>query len=639
MIKPQIPENEKERLENLKAYAILDTLPEKEYDEITYLASQICGTPISLISLIDETRQWFKSHYGLQATETPKEYAFCAHAINDQDRILIVPDSRMDERFHDNPLVTDYPFVIFYAGVPLITPKGYSLGTLCVIDNVPRNLDESQIKTLKVLANQLVKLLELRISIIELNKSEQKLKELNATKDKLFSIIGHDLRGPIGGFKTLIELLISGYDLSDSKNLMDILQIIHKTANSTYDLLENLLAWAKSQRNEILFAPEKIKLKEITLLTNDLFAELSKNKHINIIYDVPEDTMIFADKNMLMTVLRNLISNAIKFTPNGKQIRVIADKNDKEHIITIKDEGTGIKPENLTKLFKNTEHLSTFGTNGEKGSGLGLLLCKDFIEKHKGRIWVESELGKGSAFIFTLPITDIAVSNTVSAILPPAVLHADDAKPLKIALAGDSTVADYPPESPIRGWGQSIGSFFKENVKIQNFAVGGRSTKTFLSEGRWVDLLKSKPDCILLQFGHNDSHVKGKPESTDANTDYKDYLRKYADEAKAAVIPIIFITPMHRRTFDEDGEPTKELLPYANAMKEIASEKGIICIDLYSLSGLLLKRLGDNGSGDLSCSPTDRTHFSKKGAETMAGLIADELKGSASDLKGYINSP
>ncbi|MBE2189867.1 MAG: GAF domain-containing protein, partial [Candidatus Kapabacteria bacterium] len=179
MIKPKIPENESERLENLKSYAILDTLPEKEYDDITYLASQICGTPISLVSLIDETRQWFKSHHGLHTTETSKDYAFCAHAINDQDKILIVPDSRIDERFHDNPLVTDNPYVIFYAGIPLVSPKGYSLGTLCVIDNVPRKLDESQIQSLKALANQLVKLLELRISLIEIDKSRHKLKELN----------------------------------------------------------------------------------------------------------------------------------------------------------------------------------------------------------------------------------------------------------------------------------------------------------------------------------------------------------------------------------------------------------------------------------------------------------------------------
>ncbi|MEI6141494.1 MAG: GAF domain-containing sensor histidine kinase [Mariniphaga sp.] len=404
MITPQILENESERLESLKSYAILDTLPEKEYDEITYLASQICGMPISLISLIDETRQWFKSHHGVEATETPRELAFCAHAINDQDKILVVPDSRIDKRFYDNPLVTDNPFVIFYAGVPLVTPKGYALGTLCVIDNKPRKLDESQILSLKALANQLVKLLELRISVIELNQSVLKLKELNAVKDKLFSIIGHDLRGPIGGFKSLIELLISGYDLSDTKSLIEILQMIQKSANSTYDLLENLLAWASSQRNEIVYAPEAIKLQEIASLTVELFTELTQNKGISIINHIQENTVVFADKNMLMTVLRNLISNAIKFTPNGKQILIATDQNDTEQMITIKDEGTGISPENLLKLFRNTEHLTTYGTNGEKGSGLGLLLCKDFIEKHNGTIWAESELGKGSTFKFTLPI-------------------------------------------------------------------------------------------------------------------------------------------------------------------------------------------------------------------------------------------
>jgi lysophospholipase L1-like esterase len=231
-----------------------------------------------------------------------------------------------------------------------------------------------------------------------------------------------------------------------------------------------------------------------------------------------------------------------------------------------------------------------------------------------------------------------SVSAVAFAVLLPVALQADDTKPLKIALAGDSTVADYPPDSSIEGWGQHIGACFNENVVIKNFAVSGRSTKTFLNEGSWGRLLKSNPNCILLQFGHNDSHAKEKPESTDASSDYKDYLRKYADEAKGAGIQILFITPMHRRTFDKDGEPSKELLPYANAMKEIASEKGITCIDLYSSSGILFKRLGDNGSADLSCSPTDRTHFSKKGAETMANLIVDELKGSASDLKDSMKS-
>jgi serine phosphatase RsbU (regulator of sigma subunit) len=168
MIKPQIPLNEDARQKELLSYAILDTLPEKEYNQITFLASQICDTPISLISLLDDTRQWFKSHHGLPVNETPKEIAFCAHAINECDKILIVNDSRLDERFFDNPLVTDAPNVIFYAGIPLITPKGFPIGTLCVIDNKPNELSDFQIRALEILSNQLMNLLELRRNKAEL---------------------------------------------------------------------------------------------------------------------------------------------------------------------------------------------------------------------------------------------------------------------------------------------------------------------------------------------------------------------------------------------------------------------------------------------------------------------------------------
>jgi len=177
MIKPDIPENESARLEDLRGYSILDTLPEKEYDDISYLASQICGTPISLISLVDENRQWFKSHHGLDATETPRENAFCAHAINDQEEVLVVPDSRLDKRFFDNPLVVDDPHVVFYAGVPLVSAKGYALGTLCVIDHEPRYLNESQIEALRILGRQLMVLLTLRISLVDLEKKNNDIGE------------------------------------------------------------------------------------------------------------------------------------------------------------------------------------------------------------------------------------------------------------------------------------------------------------------------------------------------------------------------------------------------------------------------------------------------------------------------------
>ncbi len=147
MIPPKDHIKEKERLAALDSYSILDTLPEEDYDNLTAIAAEICGTPISLVSLLDNERQWFKSHHGLGATETPKEFAFCAHAINEDDDIFIVQDSRTDERFHDNPLVIGEPRVIFYAGIPLTTEEGLPLGTLCVIDHKPKLLSQGQLNS------------------------------------------------------------------------------------------------------------------------------------------------------------------------------------------------------------------------------------------------------------------------------------------------------------------------------------------------------------------------------------------------------------------------------------------------------------------------------------------------------------
>ncbi len=404
MISPKMPMNEKERLEDLESYNILDTLPEKEYDEITHLASQICGVPISLISLIDEKRQWFKSAHGLEGnTETPREYAFCAHAINNQEEILVVPDSRADERFHDNPLVTGNPHVIFYAGIPLITPNGYPLGTLCVIDNKPNELDESQIKALEMLGNQLMKLLELKMSLNRLQQSEQELIDLNTAKDRLFSIIGHDLRGPISGINALLNLLVENFENFDTELVLEQLRLAKKSANSTNNLLESLLLWAKSQRNENAFYPKKVSLNHTIKKVLGVFEEAISEKNIIIQYNIEEDIFVFGDQNMIMTVLRNLISNAIKFSPNNHQVQISIDETETHHTIFVKDEGIGISEENKGKLFNTCEQFTTYGTNGEKGSGLGLLLCKDFIKKHEGKIWVESKENEGSTFSFTLP--------------------------------------------------------------------------------------------------------------------------------------------------------------------------------------------------------------------------------------------
>jgi lysophospholipase L1-like esterase len=209
-------------------------------------------------------------------------------------------------------------------------------------------------------------------------------------------------------------------------------------------------------------------------------------------------------------------------------------------------------------------------------------------------------------------------------------------RPLRVVIVGDSTVQTYPLDQPIRGWGQYIGERFSANVEVVNLALSGRSTKTFREEGLWEKALAAKGDWYLIQFGHNDSHEKGKPESTDAGTDFRNNLRRFVDEARAVGGRPALITPMHRRTFRADGRLADNLEPYAEAMRAVAKEKGVPLVDLHTMSGKLFLKLGDTGSADLSCSPADRTHFSEKGARAMADMVANGLKKNAPGLRRYV---
>lgn len=238
----------------------------------------------------------------------------------------------------------------------------------------------------------------------KLRKNEALLTELNATKDRFFSIIAHDLRGPIGSFKSLLELIITKFDLTDTQSLTNVLEVMHESSSKVYELLENLLQWAKSQKNEIAFNPEPVDLHQITSDCIAVLGELIHKKDVTIHNSIPKQMIVTGDKNMLLTIVRNLISNAIKFTHPHKNIYISVQYDNQTCTISIKDEGVGIKSENLNKLFSFSEHVTTNGTSGEIGSGLGLVLCKEFVLKHEGKIWVESIEGEGSEFKIMLPV-------------------------------------------------------------------------------------------------------------------------------------------------------------------------------------------------------------------------------------------
>lgn len=241
--------------------------------------------------------------------------------------------------------------------------------------------------------------------ITERKKAENALKELVATKDKLFSIIAHDLRSPFNSIIGFSELLIENSNdilLEDSEQYI---KIINSVAKNTLVLLDNLLNWAKSQTGQLSVHPEKILFSAVVQEIITLSKASAKNKSITLDYYCANQNLeVYVDVNMLNTVLRNLISNAIKFTNTGGHVKVNATLKQDHVEITISDNGIGINKEKCAELFSIATNTTTLGTANENGSGLGLVLCKEFIEKNNGNIWVESEEKKGSNFIFTLPI-------------------------------------------------------------------------------------------------------------------------------------------------------------------------------------------------------------------------------------------
>lgn len=227
--------------------------------------------------------------------------------------------------------------------------------------------------------------------------------------------------------------------------------------------------------------------------------------------------------------------------------------------------------------------------------------------------------------------------------ISPAVFCAAEEKqktPLKVVLIGDSTMCEYNSARPDRGWGMFFGEAFRPgSVEVHNLARGGRSTKTFIEEKRWDTALALKPDVVLIQFGHNDSHAPGKRESTDAATDYRDHLRRYIDDCRAIGATPILVTPMVRRTFRDDGTLDDNLLPYAVAMKTVAAEKGVSVIDLHHASWKLIEPLGPDEAQRYASMPSDRTHFNEAGARAILKLVVQGLSETDEPLKADLADP
>ncbi len=238
---------------------------------------------------------------------------------------------------------------------------------------------------------------------VELRRTRKKLQALVATKDMFFSIIAHDLRSPFATISAFISLIAKYFGEIPKEELDELLDSLKETSESTRELLDNLLHWSRSQMGTIQFNPETIAVEEIIKTNLNLLTETAENKNISLKSRLDFIGKIKIDIDMINLVLRNLMTNALKFTPSGGEITVATQKTDHTVEISVNDTGVGIAPEIIPKLFSVANKISTNGTSGEKGTGLGLILCKEFIEKHSGKLVVESQVGKGSSFKIQLP--------------------------------------------------------------------------------------------------------------------------------------------------------------------------------------------------------------------------------------------
>lgn len=395
---PEIPLNETERLQDLVTYSILDSLPEKEYDDIAKIAAEICQTPVALISMIDDKRQWYKSNHGLnmEKPEVARELTFCAHILNEPDKMLEVEDSRLDKRFFDNPFVVNAPYVVFYASVPLVSPQGYAVGTLCVIDHKPKKLSESQSEALKSLSNQVISLMELRKHKSLLEKQQEELEARNQALDAFARIVAHDIKSPLANIVGLSQLLLSRHASGLDTNGLSMLGMIDSAALKVISLVDGILEYSRSV-GMLKETKVRVDLRQFLQEIVDMVGQGGQVALPN------KDATIKINKVALQQILINLISNAIKYNDKEK-VKIEIDFNEEEsaYRFAVKDNGIGIAVQDQTKIFEMFEVVATKDRDGHRGNGIGLSTVKKLVQGLGGDIQVSSELGKGSRFEFAI---------------------------------------------------------------------------------------------------------------------------------------------------------------------------------------------------------------------------------------------
>jgi len=387
------------RLRRLREYEILDTLPEEDFDNITRIASAICQTPISLISLVDRDRQWFKSSIGLRERETPLDASFCAHAINHPEQVMTIPDATLDHRFTQNPLVTGEPGIRFYAGVPLVDSTGCALGTLCIIDNKTRSLTNEQEETLRALGSQVMRLLELRLRNKEIQQISERLSVKNEALHQFALTLSHDIKSPLAGIQMLADLIQGHLPTDVHPKVNDAVEMIKNTGHRLSDLVGDVLDYYKLGAHSDV-QPEDFELKPF--FDGIMGMILDPNQEAYETHS--EIASIHFKKVVLELVLINLVENAWRHNDvSHLKITLRADQVSDGVRIAVRDNGKGMdleKLQPLQRMFQSSNKVDRFG---RKSHGLGLAKVRKLLEQEGIQLCVESTPGAGTSFFFTIP--------------------------------------------------------------------------------------------------------------------------------------------------------------------------------------------------------------------------------------------
>lgn len=398
-----IPDNELQRLAALKRYNILDTLPDTAFDDATKLVSYICGVPIAHISFIDENRQWFKSEIGIGVSEVPREISFCRYTIMDT-KMVEINDTFLNDRFKDDANVTGGFNVRFYAGVPLTTPDGFNIGTLCAVDHVAKELDENQRNALSLVAKHVMAQLEIGTKNIELNYQRKIAERAVLAKDNFLANMSHEIRTPLNAIIGFTDLLAQT-NLDDVQ--LDYIDSVQIAGENLLLIVNDILDLSKMESGNLTIEAEQFNLrKTLKHVYNLLKVKVSKDVEFNLYLDADMPEMVVGDQGRLNQILVNLVGNSLKFTQDGDVTVSVKMIEQTEHNyslrFSVKDTGIGIEKNKLETIFERFTQAEETTTRRFGGTGLGLNIVKQLIELQNGEIHVKSTPNRGSEFYFVL---------------------------------------------------------------------------------------------------------------------------------------------------------------------------------------------------------------------------------------------